>query len=90
MAERKAILRTKDGWSQIGYVEGNEAFDLSGTMRCNYDPVSGNLLNAQTGKVVGHVSLKGVFVGASWISAQACKGGLPLERVAARLLFPPQ
>src|ERR1700722_9205651 len=60
MAERSPIFG-KDS-TQIGYVEGGEAFDLSGRKRCNYSKQTGNLFD-DSRKTVGHVSLAGKFVG---------------------------
>jgi hypothetical protein len=68
MAERRPIFVNKGSLPQIGYIEDNEAFDLSGRRRCSYDAESGNLCDFDTGKLVGHVSLRGFFVGASWIA----------------------
>jgi hypothetical protein len=68
MADRSAIFKNKGGLTRIGYVEGNEAFDLSGRPRCIFNAASGNLCDLDTGKVIGHVSLEGIFVGASWIA----------------------
>jgi hypothetical protein len=67
MADRKPIFVNKGSHPQIGYIEGNEAFDLSGRRRCIYNAESGNLCDFDTGKIIGHVSLEGFFVGASWI-----------------------
>ena len=68
MAERSTILSNKGGRPQIGYVEGNKAFDLLGRERCSFNAASGNLYDFDTGKIVGHVSLEGQFVGASWLA----------------------
>ena len=68
MAERRPIFSTKDHCAQIGYVEADEAFDLSGRLRCTYNAASGNLLDTNTGKIVGHVSLAGNFVGSRWMA----------------------
>jgi hypothetical protein len=68
MAERRPIFVNKGSLPQIGYIEDNEAFDLSGRRRCSYNAESGNLCDFDTGKIVGHVSLAGFFVGASWIA----------------------
>lgn len=68
MAERKPIFLNKRTLPQIGYIEDNEAFDLSGSRRCIYHAESGNLCDFDTGKIVGHVSLQGFFLGASWIA----------------------
>jgi hypothetical protein len=68
MAERRPIFVNKGSLPQIGYVEDNEAFDLSGSRRCIYHAETGNLCDFDTGKIVGHVSLQGFFLGASWIA----------------------
>jgi len=65
MGERNPILGK--GSMQIGYVEGGEAFDLSGRKRCNYSKETGNLFD-DSRKTVGHVSLTGKFVGVSSIA----------------------
>jgi len=67
MAERSPIFSTKEGRPQIGYIKGDEAFDLFGRVRCNYSAATGNLFN-RGGKIVGHVSLEGNFVGVAWIA----------------------
>ena len=83
MAERKPIFVNKGSLSQIAYVEGDEAFDLSGIRRCIYNAETGNLYEFGTEKIIGHVSLQGIFVGASWIASElfgqraAEKGDLP-------------
>ena len=68
MAERSAIFSKNGGRPQIGYIEGNKAFDLLGRERCSFNAASGNLCDFDTGKIVGHVSLEGQFVGASWLA----------------------
>jgi hypothetical protein len=68
MAERRPVFSTKDHRAQIGYVEADEAFDLSGRLRCTYNAATGNLHDTNTGKIVGHVSLAGNFVGSSWMA----------------------
>src|SRR3984957_2145007 len=55
------------GSTQIGYIAGGEAFDLSGRKRCNYSKETGNLFD-DSRKTVGHISLAGKFIGASWIA----------------------
>jgi hypothetical protein len=70
MAERRPIFDPKGARPQIGCVEGNEAFDLSGRKRCNYDAATGNLHDANTSRIVGHVSLDGNFVGATWLAEE--------------------
>jgi len=54
--------------AQIGYIEGDRAFDLTGRERCNYARATGNLSDLNGEKIVGHISLDGTFVGLSWIS----------------------
>jgi hypothetical protein len=62
---------------------GQEVFDLSGLRRCIYNAETGNLYEFDTDKIIGHVSLQGIFVGASWIATElfgqhtAGKGDLP-------------
>jgi hypothetical protein len=68
MAERSPFFSAKTDNQKIGYVEGNDAFDLLGNRRCNYSLNTGNLLELDSGRIVGHVSLAGYFVGASWIA----------------------
>ena len=68
MAERRPVFSTKDHRAQFGYVEADEAFDLSGRLRCTYNAATGNLHDTITGKIVGHVSLAGNFVGSSWMA----------------------
>ena len=67
MAERRPIFSAKDHCAQIGYVEADEAFDLSGRLRCTYNAATGNLHDT-TGKIIGHVSLAGHFVGSRWMA----------------------
>lgn len=66
MAERRLIFNAKG--FQLGYLEGNAVFDLSGRQRCNYTGATGNLGDLDSGKILGHISLDGTFVGASWVS----------------------
>ena len=67
MAERSPIFSAKIDRQKIGYIKGREAFDLLGCKRCNYNPNTGNLLELDSGRTIGHVSLAGYFVGSSWI-----------------------
>lgn len=67
MAEGCPILSGKMGRQKIGYIEGTDAFDLLGNKRCKYNPGTGNLLELDSGRTIGHVSLAGYFVGSSWI-----------------------
>jgi hypothetical protein len=68
MAEGSPIFSAKINNQRIGYIEGREAFDLLGNKRCNYNPNTGNLLELESGRTIGHVSLAGYFVGSSWIA----------------------
>ena len=65
MGERRSIFSARGDGERIGYTEGIEAFDLSGQRCCRYDEQTGNLCDLGNGKIVGHVSLKGRFVGLS-------------------------
>jgi hypothetical protein len=65
MGERNPIFGK--GRTQIGYVEGGEAFDLSGRKRCNYSKETGNLFD-DSRQTVGHVSLAGKFVGVASVA----------------------
>ena len=66
MAERRLIFNAKG--FQLGYVEGDAAFDQSGRRRCSYTAATGNLGDFDSGKILGHISLNGTFVGASWLA----------------------
>ena len=66
MVERTLIYNAKG--FQLGHIEGDTAFDVNGTRRCSYAGATGNLCDLNNGNIVGHVSLDGTFVGASWVS----------------------
>jgi hypothetical protein len=66
MVERTLIFNA-EGF-RLGYIEGCAAFDLNGTQRCSYAGATGILCDLKNGNIVGHVSLDGTFVGASWVS----------------------
>jgi hypothetical protein len=68
MSDRSLIFNTKG--TQIGYIEGDCAFDLTGRERCNYARATGNLSELNGKKIVGYISLDGTFVGLSWISEE--------------------
>jgi hypothetical protein len=70
MAERNPIFNAKADNQIIGYIEDTEVFDLMGNKRCNYNPSTGNLVELDSGRIIGHVSLTGYFIGASWIADQ--------------------
>ncbi len=66
MEKRSWIFSAGGDGERIGYIEGAEAFNVSGQRRCRYDGQTGNLRDLRNGEIVGHVSLKGRFVGLSW------------------------
>ena len=66
MSDRSLIFNAKG--VQIGYIEADRAFDLTGKERCKYARAMGNLSGLNGEKVVGYVSLDGTFAGLSWIS----------------------
>ena len=63
MADRNAIFSAKEGRRQIGFVEGNDAFDLSGRRRASFNAKTGNLYDLDSGRVIGYISFQGKFVG---------------------------
>jgi hypothetical protein len=80
MVERSAIFNAKG--IQLGYIEGNAAFDCNGTQRCSYAVATGNLCDLKNGNIVGHVSLDGTFVGATWVADELF--GKPTDNAAAK------
>ncbi len=66
MSDRSLIFNAKG--VQIGYIEADRAFDLTGKERCKYARATGNLSGLDGEQIVGHVSLDGTFAGLSWIS----------------------
>ena len=66
MEKRSSIFSARGDGEPIGYIEGAEAFNVSGQRRCRYDGQTGNLRDLHNGEIVGHVSLEGRFVGLSW------------------------
>ena len=70
MAEGRPILSGKSDHQKIGYIEGTDAFDSLGNKRCKYNASTGNLLELDSGRTIGHVSLAGYFVGSSWIAEE--------------------
>ena len=61
MAERRPIFVNKGSRPQIGYIEVNEAFDLSSRRCCIYNAESGNLSSAPDAK--RHTSGRTTFQG---------------------------
>jgi hypothetical protein len=70
LTTRRPIFASGDISQTIGYFDGEGAYDLSGNLRCRYNEVTGNLSDPATGKIVGHISLEGRFVGLSWLAAE--------------------
>jgi hypothetical protein len=66
MAERRLIFNAKG--FQLGYIEGDAVCDLTGRQRCSYTGATGNLGDLDSGRILGHISLNGTFVGASWLA----------------------
>ena len=66
MEKRSSIFSARGDGEVIGYIEGAEAFNVSGQRRCRYDGQTGNLRDLRNGEIVGHVSLEGRSVGLSW------------------------
>jgi hypothetical protein len=64
------IYSTKDVGQKIGYIEGDQAFDLSAMPRAIYDCATGLLRDPNTQAIVGYVTFKGNFVGASRIAEE--------------------
>ena len=84
MRERRPISSTKHAGQKIGYIEGDQAFDLFARPCASYDHATGLLHNLNTQMIVGYVSLKGNFVGSSFVAeelfaASLQSGGEPLD-----------
>ena len=65
MAERRPIYSAQTAGQQIGYIEGNEAFDLFNRPCAIYDSGTSLLRDPKHNAVVGYVSLADIFVGSS-------------------------
>jgi hypothetical protein len=74
MAERNPIFKAKTDNQMIAYVEDTEVFDLMGNKRCNYNPITGNLVELNGRRIIGHVSLTGYFIGLSSIADELFSG----------------
>ena len=74
MAERNPIFKAKTDNQIIAYVEDTEVFDLMGNKRCNYNPITGNLVELNGRRIIGHVSLTGYFIGLSSIADELFSG----------------
>jgi hypothetical protein len=68
MAERLPIFSTRG--DQIGYTEGDAAFDLFDRQRCIYNAETGNLSDSTTGKIIGYVSSETNLVVPSRMAAE--------------------
>jgi hypothetical protein len=67
LTRRRPIFAKRGIDQTIGYFDDNGAYDLSGNLRCRYSERTGNLTDLASGKIVGHVSLEGRFVGSHWL-----------------------
>ena len=87
MAERNPIFKAKTDNQIIAYIEDTEVFDLMGNKRCNYNPITGNLVELNGRRIIGHVSLKGYFIGLSSIADELFSGRAECQ---ATVLLPNQ
>jgi len=82
LSTRRPIFSTRRP-NEIGHLDGDNAYDLAGKLCCRYEEASGNLLDLDTRKVIGHISLEGYFVGLSWIAdklfPESAEAPAPLE-----------
>ena len=74
MTERNPIFKAKTDNQIIAYIEDTEVFDLMGNKRCNYNPITGNLVELSGRRIIGHVSLTGYFIGLSSIADELLSG----------------
>jgi hypothetical protein len=74
MAERNPIFKAKTDNQIIAYIEDTEVFDLMGNKRCNYNPITGNLVELSGRRIIGHVSLTGYFIGLSSMADELFSG----------------
>jgi hypothetical protein len=65
MSGRSPIYSAQAARRQIGYIEGDKAFDLCGRPCAIYEGDSGLLRSPKHDAVVGYVSLANIFVGPS-------------------------
>jgi hypothetical protein len=80
MVERNPILKAKTDNQMIAYIEDTEVFDLMGNKRCTYNPVTGNLVELNGRRVIGHVSLTSFFIGLSSIADELFSGRADAKR----------
>jgi hypothetical protein len=69
MTERRPIYSARTAGQQIGYIEGDEAFDLFDRPCGKYDSDTG-LLRDKNHAVVGYISLADIFIGSSWMALE--------------------
>ena len=86
MVERNPIFKAKADNQIIAYIEDTEVFDLMGNRRCNYNPITGNLLELNGRRIIGHVSLTSYFIGLSSIADELFSGRAECQ---ATVLFQP-
>jgi hypothetical protein len=70
MTERRPIYSAQATGQQIGYTEGDAAFDLFDRPCAIYESNTGLLRDAKNNAVVGYVSLADIFVGSSWMAQE--------------------
>jgi hypothetical protein len=70
MIERRPICSAQATGQQIGYIDGDEAFDLFDRPCAIYESNTGLLRNPKNNAVMGYVSLADIFVGASWMAEE--------------------
>jgi hypothetical protein len=70
MSERRPIFSVKHAGQKIGHIEGDQAFDLFARPCARYDQATGLLRNLSSQLIVGYVSLKGSFVGSSFLAEE--------------------
>lgn len=87
MVERNPIFKAKTDNQIIAYIEDTEVFDLLGNRRCNYNPITGNLVELNGRRIIGHVSLAGYFIGPSSIAHELFSGRAECQ---AAVLLPNQ
>ena len=87
MVERNPIFKAKTDNQIIAYIEDTEVFDLLGNRRCNYNPITGNLVELNGRRIIGHVSLAGYFIGLSSIAHELFSGRAECQ---AAVLLPNQ
>src|SRR5262249_21183492 len=87
MAERRPIYSAQTAGKQIGYIEGNEAFDLFNRPCAIYDSGTSLLRDPNHNAVVGYVSLADIFVGSSSMARElfSKSGPVPPQASLAEL-----